>query len=464
MVSFRINGRVIDKKTKKGLSAIRVEAWDKDLICNDLVGSTTTDRQGAFEITFDKSYFQELFLDRRPDLFFKVFQENQLLTSTEDSAFWNVATGETELVIEVEPMPSLIPLKNQKASIIPVPEFQPESFRISGFVFSPRFLKAANLDLIEIPKTAADWQSLMRYAELAKAIETDSDGGPTVGENKIRIEIDGDHPNAGSETNYIYLRLGRNHRIRLWGVEGTRFPKGWWIEWDLNQISDFLETIPTDAWDEIFLENPSGDGILLRHILIVHSGQTILDWRERQWLDGSKKERFGRIGLTAQILAKKLSYIDNSWIPQIHWAAREIGKTDWRKYGEESAWCSEFAAWCLRKALWEPPTTAHPACPDDHGFFGSCTLENWFLDQGRKYTKTDLTNGVYRLTPGDYLRVNNGQHSALFVSYLDGDPFNGPQTLTLGTRLRTIEGNSGATVTVANSRTIDGIYSVGSTA
>ncbi|WP_152555600.1 hypothetical protein [Methylomarinum vadi] len=358
----------------------------------------------------------------------------------------------------------LRPLKNQKSTVIAVPDFQPESFRISGFVFSKRFLKSANLHSLDPPKTTEDWQRFMRYADLAKSIEVDSNGGPTVGTNKVLIEIDTNHRNAGSEASYIYLRFSSNHRVKLWGIDGTRFPKGWWIEWDLNNISDFLETIPTDAWDELFLENPSGDGMLLCRILIVHAGQTILDWRERQWLDGSKKERFGRIGLTAQILEKKLSYVNNNWIPQIHWAAREIGKTDWRKYGNESAWCSEFAAWCLRKAMWEPPTTAHIACPEDGGAFGSCTLENWFSDQDRKYTKSDLTNGDYRLIPGDYLRVNNGNHSALFVSYLDGDPFNGPSTLSPNTRIRTIEGNSAQTVRVKNNRTIAEIYSVGSTA
>ncbi|MGH9929231.1 MAG: neuraminidase-like domain-containing protein, partial [Pyrinomonadaceae bacterium] len=44
---------------------------------------------------------RELFLDRRPDLFFKVFREKELIKSTEDSVLWNVAAGNTEVVIEV---------------------------------------------------------------------------------------------------------------------------------------------------------------------------------------------------------------------------------------------------------------------------------------------------------------------------------------------------------------------------
>ena len=100
--TFRINGRVIDGATRQGIAALRVEAWDKDLISNDLVGSSVTDQQGAFQIEFTSSYFAELFKDQQPDLFFKVFREDELIKSTEDSVLWNVAAGNTEVVIEVD--------------------------------------------------------------------------------------------------------------------------------------------------------------------------------------------------------------------------------------------------------------------------------------------------------------------------------------------------------------------------
>ncbi len=102
MTTFRLSGHVIDSQTNEGLAALRVEAWDKDLIYNDLVGSTITDEQGAFQIEFNESYFRELFLERRPDLFFKVFSQEKLIKSTEDSVLWNVAAGETQIVIPVD--------------------------------------------------------------------------------------------------------------------------------------------------------------------------------------------------------------------------------------------------------------------------------------------------------------------------------------------------------------------------
>lgn len=101
MANFRISGSVIDQKTRREVAGVRVEAWDKDLIYNDLVGNAITDKQGAFQIEFNETYFQELFLDRLPDLFFKIFSENKLITSTENSVLWNVNSGETKVVIEV---------------------------------------------------------------------------------------------------------------------------------------------------------------------------------------------------------------------------------------------------------------------------------------------------------------------------------------------------------------------------
>jgi hypothetical protein len=116
---YRITGNVLNAKTHEGLAGLRVEAWDKDLIFNDLVGSAVTDTAGMFVIHFDESYFAELFLDRKPDLFFKVYQDETLIKSTEDSVLWNVENRSTPILIEVDietpekPEPETKPMKVQ---------------------------------------------------------------------------------------------------------------------------------------------------------------------------------------------------------------------------------------------------------------------------------------------------------------------------------------------------------------
>lgn len=102
MQQFLIRGRVIDRNFHAGVMGVQVEAWDKDLLVNDYIGTTTTDSDGAFELKFDSVYFQELFCDRQPDLFFKIFHKGELVRSTENSVIWNLEAGETEIGIEVE--------------------------------------------------------------------------------------------------------------------------------------------------------------------------------------------------------------------------------------------------------------------------------------------------------------------------------------------------------------------------
>ncbi len=112
MKVYKITGKVVSSDTNKGIKGLRVEAWDKDLFINDMVGSAITSEGGVFRIQFDESYFKELFLDRRPDLFFKVFKGSKLIKSTEDSILWNVENEDIEQIIEVTEVNDMSTPKN----------------------------------------------------------------------------------------------------------------------------------------------------------------------------------------------------------------------------------------------------------------------------------------------------------------------------------------------------------------
>jgi hypothetical protein len=142
--TYRIVGHVHDRQTHQGLAELRVEAWDKDRLSNDLIGSAVTDTTGVFHIAFTTSHFRELFLDRHPDLFFRVFQQDTLLASTEDTVLWNVTAPETAVVIEVDVStalalePNAAPgqaLTSAQTALPPVPNALPRS--TSALPFAP---------------------------------------------------------------------------------------------------------------------------------------------------------------------------------------------------------------------------------------------------------------------------------------------------------------------------------------
>ncbi len=148
---YRILGQVIDKESRQGLAGLKVEAWDKDLIINDLVGSATTDEQGHFEIKFDATYFQELFLDRKPDLFFKVYRGDELLLNTQDAMVCTIAPGDTNVTLEVE-------LSGGE------PEEKPKVFVVRGRVVSHELVGLAGLPVIAVDKNVG------QDVELGKAL------------------------------------------------------------------------------------------------------------------------------------------------------------------------------------------------------------------------------------------------------------------------------------------------------
>ncbi|MEJ2594797.1 MAG: hypothetical protein P8100_06650 [bacterium] len=97
-----IKGEVVSEQNGKGIPDLRIEAWDKDLIIDDLLGSTTTDSEGKFEIHFDEVYHKELFMDYKPDIYFKIFLKSELVKSTENAVLWNTTSFDKTIVIEVD--------------------------------------------------------------------------------------------------------------------------------------------------------------------------------------------------------------------------------------------------------------------------------------------------------------------------------------------------------------------------
>ena len=84
--TYHLLGRVIDPVTGDGIEGLVVEAWDKDLMGDDLLGSAATDETGNFHISFSSLDFREAAVDRRPDPYFTVSHQGNVLANTDDFA------------------------------------------------------------------------------------------------------------------------------------------------------------------------------------------------------------------------------------------------------------------------------------------------------------------------------------------------------------------------------------------
>lgn len=273
---------------------------------------------------------------------------------------------------------------------------------------------------------------------------TPSDGdGPMVDDNYIKLYI-GSHTSAGSNTDYITMNFGRDRNIHLYGYYsggGYSFPRGWTLTWDLE--GTVVDDYPQDMWDEISFWTHSGDGIEVDRVIVVHSGVEILDWDVNRWLDAPHETS---LGCGAAMLERKLEHVGNTDHAAIHFGALELGKTNGYKYGTGRLWCSEFASWCLwKEGFWTP-----------EGNIGTDDMKDWFSARGRLYTRSQVRNKSYNVRPGDYLSLWGGDHSAIFVEWIDST-----STITDNTRFRTIEGNTGQHVDV-RIRTVADIDRVGS--
>jgi len=101
MEGFKVCGKVIIKETGKGIPNIIVEALDKDLIFDDRLGSVITDKDGNFEILYDKEDFQELFFDFKPDIYLRVRKsDGTIIHKTNDKVRYEADKTE-EFIIKI---------------------------------------------------------------------------------------------------------------------------------------------------------------------------------------------------------------------------------------------------------------------------------------------------------------------------------------------------------------------------
>ncbi|MDO7174039.1 neuraminidase-like domain-containing protein [Mariniflexile sp. AS56] len=87
---YSLQGIVEQKENKKSIPNIKVEAWDKDKKVSDQLGLTITDDKGSFYIQYDSSRFKDDPTDHLPDVFFRIYEGEDMIHSTEGKPLKNV--------------------------------------------------------------------------------------------------------------------------------------------------------------------------------------------------------------------------------------------------------------------------------------------------------------------------------------------------------------------------------------
>ncbi len=129
MNNFTIYGRITGKESQKGLSCLKVEALDKDLLIDDRLGSVTTDEEGYFEITYNKRDFQELFFDQKPDIYLQVKnQKGETLLNTENKVKYNASKIEEINISIPEKTIEIIEVENERRQFKQLVSINPNYF------------------------------------------------------------------------------------------------------------------------------------------------------------------------------------------------------------------------------------------------------------------------------------------------------------------------------------------------
>ncbi len=86
-----VKGKIVDKDSGNPVENAEVKVYDKDIVLNDHLGTSNTDKDGCFEVSFKWSDFKGGIFENRPDIFLKV--KNPLTGKTTKTEVYDELKG-----------------------------------------------------------------------------------------------------------------------------------------------------------------------------------------------------------------------------------------------------------------------------------------------------------------------------------------------------------------------------------
>ncbi len=96
---FTLSGTVLSVETAAPAAGLRVEAWDKSHRWLDVVDCAISDARGRFHLSLSEEYRDRLFPSGPAELYFKVFDGEYIVASTEATTVWRVEASDTEILL-----------------------------------------------------------------------------------------------------------------------------------------------------------------------------------------------------------------------------------------------------------------------------------------------------------------------------------------------------------------------------
>lgn len=97
----KINGKLVEPSTEKGLSNHRIEAWLEDADSTKPIGTAVSNSKGEFQIDIDSKDLKKTGKGAAHRVYFKIFAGRRLYMNTENSLSWKIDQKE-EVNIEME--------------------------------------------------------------------------------------------------------------------------------------------------------------------------------------------------------------------------------------------------------------------------------------------------------------------------------------------------------------------------